>query len=408
MYKRRSLIAAFLTVLALTAVLTGCVEKDTTTAEMTSEPSKTTTTPPQPPKLAWDKTFGGQGEDKGFSVQQPSDGGYIITGVTTSFGAGGEDLWFIKTDADGNKVWDKTFGGESGDAGASVLQTSDSGYIIAGFTNSFGAGGTDVWLIKTDARGNKIWDKTFGGTDGDLGFSVLATPDGGYIITGGTFSFGAGLADALVIKTDSDGNELWSQAFGGMDYDHAWSAQSTPDGGYIIIGGTDSFGHGDVWLIKIDGNGNKIWDKAFEGGGDDYGFLVQPTEDGGYILAGTGSCGAGKKDFWFIKTDADGNKMWDKAFGGPDDDDTASAQQTSDGGYVIAGVTNSFGAAGKDAWLVKTDAHGNKLWDKTFGGADDDYASSVWQTSDGGYIILGYTNSFGAGGHDLWLIKLSP
>jgi len=303
--------------------------------------------------------------------------------------------------------WSKTFGNLSDDYGESVQQTSDGGYIIAGFTVSYGAGGEDVWLIKTDSNGNEMWDKTFGGDNYDIGFSVQQTPDGGYIITGGTFSFGAGLADAWIIRTDDNGTELWNRTFGGTDYDHGWSTQSTSDGGYIIVGGTDSFGSGDLWLIKIDANGNESWNKTFGGEADDYGFLAKPTSDGGYMVAGTCSCGAGNKDFWLIKTDADGNEIWNKTFGGEADDDMSSAQQTLDGGYIMTGYTSSFGAEVKDIWLVKTDANGNKSWDMSFGGMGDDVGSCVQQTSDGGYIITGSTQSSEAGDYDIWLIKVS-
>jgi hypothetical protein len=365
-----------------------------------------------PPNVVWEKTYGGAGDDMGAYVSQTSDGGYIITGATSpSTAEADRDIWLIKTDAAGNEIWDKTFGGEAEDVGMSVLPTPDGGYLIGGLTDSFSNGDASIWLIwliKTDASGNKVWDKTFGGTRVALVSSMMLAPDGGYILTGATGSDFQVSSDALVIKTDSEGNQLWSQTYGGADYDHAWSSQPTPDGGYIIIGGTDSFGHGDIWLIKTDANGNELWNKAYEGGGDDYGFMVTPTDDGGYILAGTGSSGAGKKDFWLIKTDALGNKIWDKSYGGENDDDLGAAQQTPDGGYILAGTTSSFGAGGKDAWLVRTDADGNKLWEKTLGGAGDDYATNaVFETANGDYIMIGYTNSSGAGGNDVWLVKLS-
>ena len=338
--------------------------------------------------------FGGAGIDWGYSVRQTSDGGYIIAGWTASYGAGGYDVWLIKTDSSGNKVWDKTFGAGEG---YSVQQTSDGGFVVTGYTASSGAGFADVWLIKTDAAGNKVWDKTFGGAGDDYGNSVRQTTDGGYIIAGIT-----GTYDVWLIKTDSLGNRVWDRTFGGADYDWGGSVRQTSDGGYVISGYTKSYGAGgeDVWLIKTDASGNVVWDTTFGGSGDDEGNSVQQTSDGGYIIAGwTDSYGVGESDVWLIKTDASGNKVWDRTFGGPGFDGGQSVQQASDGGYVITGYTQSYGAGSSDVWLVRTDASGNKVWDKTFGGLGDDEGCSVQQSSDGGYVITGRTD------YDLWLVK---
>jgi hypothetical protein len=207
------------------------------------------------PEVAWNKTFGGSGIDWAYSVQQTSDGGYIVAGDTGSYGAGDFDVWLIKTDPSGNVTWNKTFGGSGNDGAYSVQQTSDGGYIVAGTTASYiyARNSGDVWLIKTDSSGNMAWNKTFDGSGNDWAYSVQQTSDGGYIVTGYTYSYEADDADVLLIKADSSGNMAWNKTFGGSDYEYGRSVQQTLDGGYIITGEISSYGAGmtDVWLIKV-------------------------------------------------------------------------------------------------------------------------------------------------------------
>ncbi len=358
----------------------------------------------------WNRTFGGADDDWGSSAQQTSDGGYIITGRTGSYGAGGDDLWLIKTDKNGKEEWNKTFGGADDDWGGSVQQTSDGGYIITGGTESYGDSKEDVLLIKTDKNGKEEWKKTFGGVYIDWGSSAQQTSDGGYIITGRTTSYGAGDHDVLLIKTDKNGKEEWKKTFGGAYSDIGYSVQQTSDGGYIITGWTMSYGAGGcaVLLIKTDKNGKEEWEKTFGVASIDWGSSVQQTSDGGYIITGwTMSYGAGGQDAWVIKVDKNGKEEWKKTFGGAEDDVGSSAQQTSDGGYIITGYTKSYGDGEEDAWLIKMDKNGKEEWKKTFGDAYYDRGNSAQQTSDSGYMIAGVTNAYDAGGRDVWLIKLA-
>jgi len=360
------------------------------------------------PQLEWENTFGGTGDYVGWSVQVADDGGYIITGYTVSSGTGGRDIYLVRADSSGNRVWSKTFGGTGEDYGRSVQGTGDGGYIITGNTYSSGAGGRDVYLVKTDSSGNRVWSKTFGGTGEDYGRSIQVADDGGYIITGYTYSSGAGGADLYLVKTDSSGNLVWENTFGGTGDDAGRSVQVTDDGGYIITGYTESSGAGgaDLYLVRTDSSGNLVWENTFGGTDEDAGRSIQVTDDGGYIITGyTESSGAGGADLYLVKTDSSGNLVWTKTFGGTGTDLGWSVQVTGDGGYIITGYTMSSGAGGRDLYLVRTDSSGNLVWEETFGGTGEDYGRSVQVADDGGYIIAGTTGSFGTGGMEIYLVK---
>ena len=307
-------------------------------------------------------------------------------------------------------IFSVTFGSHNSDQGYSVQQTTDGGYVITGFSEFSGVyDGPDVFLIKTDSNGSEEWNRKIDDNSG-RGYSVQQTTDGGYIITGSAGVFGNHL-DVSLYKTDFVGNEQWRRTFGAFNSpndDIGNSVQQTTDGGYIITGWTLSFGNGntDVWLIKTDSNGDSLWTQTFGRGKEDRGNSVQQTTDGGYIITGsTNSFGDGLEDVWLIKTDSDGDSLWTQIFDGEFTEWGNSVQQTTDGGYIITGWTNSFGNGGRDVWLIKTDFNGDSLWTQTFGGEDYDWGNSVQQTTDGGYIITGTTTSEENGTWDVWLIK---
>jgi len=374
----------------------------------TSPPSDTI--PATGPSSSFRKAIGGPASEEDSSLIQTSDGGYAIAGKTESSGAGQADVYVVKLDANGNLQWTKTIGGPKDDWGRSLIQTSDGGYAIAGFTSSFGAGQADVYLVKLDANGNLQWTKTIGGPESEGGYSLIQTSDGGYAIAGYTASFGAGQLDVYVVKLDANGNLQWTNTIGGPKGEEGHSLIQTSDGGYAIAGKTNSFGAGDydVYVVKLDANGNLQWTKTIGGENEDWGSSLIQTADGGYAIAGyTVFLGAEPPfNVYFVKLDANGNLQWTKTIGGPHFDVGNSLIQTADGGYAIAGTTGSFGAGNGDVYVVKLDAKGNLQWTKTIGEKDWDEGHSLIQTSDGGYVIAGSTSSFGAGGADVYVIKL--
>jgi uncharacterized delta-60 repeat protein len=379
----------------------------TTTIHQAGAPSTTRNSAPEV-QTTWSKAYGGISWDEATSIRQTPDGGYIVGGLTFSFGHGESDFWLLKTNSTGDMQWNRTFGGADFEKAFSVQVTSDGGYIVAGYTYSFGAGYGDVWLVKTNSTGSQQWNRTYGGTNTDWGCSVQQTSDSGYIVAGLTYSFGHGNSDIWLLKTDSAGHQQWSRTFGGTSLDEAYSVQQTSDGGYILAGTTYSFGAGlgDLWIVKTDSTGNLQWSRTYGRASYDWGDSVEETSDGGYIMAGfTSSFGAGDEDFLLVKTNSTGSQEWNKTYGGTKTDRAYSVQETSDGGYVVAGWTGSLVNATEDFWLVKTDSSGTQQWNKTYGGISSDEAYSVQQTKDGGYILAGYTWSFAHGYDDFWLVK---
>jgi len=363
----------------------------------------------------WSQTYGGIDLDVAHALVRTSDGGYALAGETESYGAGGSDFWLIKTDGDGNVLWNMTYGGAGNDNALALVQTSDGGYALAGETYSFGAGLDDVWIVRTDASGNMLWNVTCGGADSDSASSLVRTEDGGFAVAGQTRSFGlADNHDFWLIRTDASGGMLWNKTYGREHGEWAAAIVQTDDSGYALAGCAYPWGTTatttEFWLVKTDANGTKIWDKYYGSTSYfEYAYALVQTDDGGYALAGdTYSPGVpDSHDFWLVKTSANGTKLWDKFYGGTKSEVPFALVQTADNGYALAGYTTSFGAGNWDAWLAKTDASGNPLWNVTYGGTYSDVACALLQTSDGRCVLAGGTGSFGAGSDDFWLIKTS-
>jgi len=360
--------------------------------------------------LIINQTYGGSVLDYAYSVIATSDKGYALAGYTHSYGAGESDMWLVKTNAAGQVEWNQTIGGTAADYAFSVRASFDGGYILAGGTESYGAGKYDMWLVKINASGQVEWNQTIGGTAADYAFPVITSSDAGYVLAGRTGSYGAGNEDMWLVKTNAVGQVVWNQTFGGVDNDAATSVIATSDEGYILAGGTESYGTGgvDMWVVKTNATGQPEWNQTYGGLREDRASKVIATSDGGYVIAGlTSSYGAGSRDMWVVKTNATGQPEWNQTYGGTGLDYADSVISTSDGGYVLAGRTDSYGAGSMDMWLVKTNAVGQVEWDQTFGGIDNDAAYSVIATSDEGYVLVGRTESYGAGNEDIWLIKIS-
>ncbi|QHT66187.1 T9SS type A sorting domain-containing protein [Rhodocytophaga rosea] len=422
----------------------------------------------QTPTKQWDKTIGGDANDTIKVTIAIREGGYLLAGTSfsntgqdkTQPSRGGADYWMVKTDMQGNKLWDKRFGSPDNDFLTAAIQTTDGGYLLGGYTLS-GAGGdkteasrggNDYWVVKTDAQGNKLWDKRFGGTDEDRLTALLQYSDGTYLLAGNSNSEQGGdksqesktgedefrnYYDPWLIKVSSSGVRLWDKTLGNYDEDGVATIVPTSDGG-ILLGGSEllikypgyEYDLENYILLKVDANGNEQWNKRFGADASDVLTTVLPTTDGGYLLGGSSrseqlgdksEASRGWYDYWVIKTDAQGNKQWDKTYGGNQTDWLRSIFKTPDGGYLLAGYSNSASGsektdAGKgliDFWLVKINGTGVKQWDKTFGGTGTDLFSSLLQTADNGYLLSGYSNSATSGdktsaskgGFDFWLLK---
>ncbi|QNF33636.1 T9SS type A sorting domain-containing protein [Adhaeribacter swui] len=421
----------------------------------------------------WDKSFGGNAENYLTAIQQTRDGGFILGGYSSSGKSGDKsqeskgsfDFWVVKIKADGTKEWDKSFGGNNSDLLYALQQTNDGGYILGGTSASGKTGDktqsnkgdcgnfecitTDYWVVKLNQDGSKAWDKTYGGNAADRLRTLQQTQDGGFILgghsrsekSGDKTSAGEGENDYWIIKLNNNGNKVWDKTFGGQNNDYLYSLQQTTSGGYLLGGSSKSekggdksqasIGTSDFWVVKLRADGSKEWDKTMGGNGESYLSALIQANDGGYILGGVSSSGKsqdktedskGGFDFWVVKLTTLVTAQWNMRYGGSGKDNFTTAIRTKDGGYLFGGFTTS-GASGdksqasqgkNDYWIVKSDKNGKKLWEKSFGGQEDDYLNKIIQTADGGYLLAGSTYSgksgdksqTSRGDRDYWVVKV--
>lgn len=414
----------------------------------------TITTTLAQPAISWQKSLGGSANDNSYSIQQTLDGGYITAGETSSPDGdittplGGYDIWIVKMDASGTMEWQKSLGGSGHDAATCIRQTMDGGYIVAGSTNSTDGhvsgnhGLNDYWIVKLSATGQIEWQKSLGGTRGDWAYDIQQTLDSGYIIAGmsesndGDVTGHHGIAgDYWIVKLDNSGNLQWQKSLGGDANDSALAIRSTPDDGYIVTGRTRSndgdvsgnHGDEDIWVVKLNNGGDIEWAKCLGGSNFDAATSVLPTDDGGYLTAGITYSSDGDvtnprgfADYWLVKLDATGSIQWQKCYGGLSFDFAQALLNVGGGNFVLAGYSYSDDGnlienkGNADYWIVKINDQGDILWQKSFGGSGTDFGNSIEQTADAGLIVAGQSNSTdydvtgNHGQYDFWVVKLEP
>ena len=403
------------------------------------------------PQLVWQKCLGGSDWETGRSIQQTTDGGYIIAGESNSVDGdvtgnhGGFDFWIVQLDASGDIIWQKCLGGSGNDYPTSIQETQGGGYVVAGYTNSTDGdvtgnhGGFDFWIVKLNTSGNILWQRCLGGSGNDYAMSIHQTIDGGYIVAGysdsndGHVTNNRGGFDFWIVKLNASGNIVWQKSLGGSSSDYARSVQQTNDGGYIVTGNTYSIdgdvtghhGDDDVWVVRLSSTGSIIWQKCLGGSDWDRAYSTLQASDGTYMVAGYTKSTDGSIttkhdgfDFWIVKLDTSGKIVWQRCLGGNGDDHATSIWETKSGDFVVAGYTNSTDGdvtgnhGGFDFWVIKLDKLGNLMWQKCLGGNAEDIAYSIQQTLDGGGIVAGHTISRTGdvsdhrGWIDFWVVKL--
>jgi hypothetical protein len=381
----------------------------------------------QAPDALWMREYGGPDHDQFRAVKVTADGGYIAAGFTSSYGAGSYDFYLVKTDADGDTEWTSTYGGENEDKAYAVCQTDDGGYIVAGGSKSFSGpilaeldeldpvAHYDFFVVKTTSTGSVIWQHIYGGTNHDEARGIQQTADGGYIIVGYTQSFGSGDKNIYAVKTDANGDTMWTHVYGGSQEDQAFAVEQTSDLGFAIAGFTKSYGAGqsDFYLIKTNGMGVPQWTHTYGGAANDEAYAMKIDYDGGFVLAGyTASFGAGSGDFYLVKTDDMGVTVWTHTYGTANDERAYGIDLVSfECGYILVGYAytynNLYREGSNDLYIVRVICNGDICWTRRYGGESDDWGYGVGSSIDSTYIIAGAKFS-GPGPSKAWLIKMEP
>ena len=348
----------------------------------------------------WNKVYG-----DGYyasAITPTPDGNFIVVGSDYN-----GDAYFLKIAPNGDMLWAKSYGGTENDEAYAITSTSDGNFIVAGATASFSAGDEEVYILKIKPNGDTLWTKTYGGTGEDYATAIAPTLDGNFIVVGGTNTTVTGYNDVFLLKITPKGDTLWTKTYGGIYNDDASAITPTPDGNFIVVGLASSIDGNscDVYILKIKPNGDILWTKKYGGTGSDVAWSITPTPDGDFIIAGqTTSFGADSGDIYLLKIKQNGDTIWTKTYGGNGDDGACAIIPTFDGNFIIVGYTTSFSAGYHDVYLLKINPNGDTLWTKKIGGTNFDGATAITPTSDGNFIVAGYTWSFEPTG--IWLLSI--
>jgi hypothetical protein len=366
----------------------------------------------QGPDTLWTRAYRRVGDQIAASVRQATDGGYMIAGSMNDSLGGDYDFYLIKTNDEGDTSWTRTYGGDSDDVCASACQTRDGGYILAGFTDSFGQGARNPYVIKTDMLGDTVWTRAYGGDEAGAVNSVCQTNDGGYIFAGYTSSLLMG-QDIYLIRTNGNGDTLWTRSYGIsslFDNEVATDVRQVADSGFVVAGTSTQTWPGEqhIYMVRTDGSGDTLWTRIFGGEDDQTASVVIQTRDGGYFLVGNATRDY-LQDIYAMKTDSQGNRLWEfRHDGGSDREGACGALQTSDGGFVIAGGSNVYGAIEVYSLLIKINELGDTLWTHKYILSYPQIAVSFQGTQDSGYIIGGTMLNVESFEKDIFLMKTRP
>ena len=367
------------------------------------------------PGTTFFKTFGGRSYDEAQALVQLSDGSIVLAGRASPGTSSNTDMVVIKLDKDGNKAWEKKFGGEETEEALDIIATSDGNFLVVGHSDSYSgsSGIKDVFVVKVDQSGNEIWKKTYGSNVTiDEANAVVEAHDGGYLLVGNSFVNGS--LEITAIKIGENGEKQWERYYGGSGSEEGADVIKT-ETGYVIVGNTESKGKGkwDIWLLKVDKEGNEMWDTTFGGGDNETANAVIETKDGGFIIAGsTYSFAFASQDFWVIKTNSEGKELWNKPFGGLAAEEAFGLVATKDGNYVASGFqevwdkeAQAISDKGFDVFLVKFDEKGEKIWERSNGGKNEQRAFDIVETDDGSFMLVGLSKGNSRQGVDIAVMK---